>query len=259
MSREFKKSFFMSLIAVLLVVSNLLGMKLTNFFDITIGVDFVTYPFTFLCTLLIINFGNKKEAYKSILIAGVIQLLITISYAFATSFGTQIVMPDASVHVNEVFKVSQINILSNVLAFLASHCLLIYIYDNFKHYGKELYGIVIGLLGSMFLYSVMYLVISLSDYDSVFVINMLLSNIIINVVMVIIVTILYYILRDKEEEVIESKKIVDGDKIKNKIIKRKNSTTNNRKNIPVKNTKIEKNESSKKITTSKQKVNRTKK
>ena len=81
MNKELKKTFFTSLIAVLLVISNLLGMKFTNFLDITISVDFVTFPFTFLCTLLIMNLGDKKDAYRTILVASIIQLLITISYA----------------------------------------------------------------------------------------------------------------------------------------------------------------------------------
>ena len=53
MNKEFKRTFFTSLLAVLLVISNLIGLKLTNFFDLTISVDFLTFPFTFLCTLLI--------------------------------------------------------------------------------------------------------------------------------------------------------------------------------------------------------------
>ena len=41
MNKEFKKTFFTCLMVVLLVISNLIGMKLTNFMDVTIGVDFV--------------------------------------------------------------------------------------------------------------------------------------------------------------------------------------------------------------------------
>ena len=148
MNKEFKKNFFTCLMAVLLVVSNIIGMKLTNFLDITIGVDFITYPFTFLCTLMLINLGGKKDAYRSILVASVIQLLITISYAIIVALGTQTLMPDSSSYVNALFKVNQLNILGSVLAFIVSHCLLIYIYENFKHFGRELYGLVIGLLGS---------------------------------------------------------------------------------------------------------------
>ena len=40
MRQSFKKTFFTSLLAVLLVISNLIGLKLTNFFDLTISVDF---------------------------------------------------------------------------------------------------------------------------------------------------------------------------------------------------------------------------
>ncbi|MBR3660793.1 MAG: VUT family protein [Bacilli bacterium] len=252
MNKEFKKNFFTCLMAVLLVVSNIIGMKLTNFLDITIGVDFITYPFTFLCTLMLINLGGKKDAYRSILVASVIQLLITISYAIIVALGTQTLMPDSSSYVNALFKVNQLNILGSVLAFIVSHCLLIYIYENFKHFGRELYGLVIGLLGSLFLNSVIYLLISLRDYEAIFVINMLLSNVIIDIVMIVIITVLFYILREKNSE----KVIIKGEKentsmdlgteeiMINKTIKEKKETpkttkknTNNRKSTKTNNSK----------------------
>ena len=233
MNKEFKRSFFMCLLAVLLVVSNLIGLKYTNFLDITIGVDFVTFPFTFLCTLLIMNLGGKRDAFRSILVASIIQLLITISYALATSLGTQSLMPDAATYVNQVFKVNELNILASVLAFGTSHCLLIYIYDNFKHYGKELYGLAIGLLGALFLNSVIYLGITLHMYEPIYIINMLLSNVIIDIVMIIIIIILFYILRDPKEKIITyrnsnntvSKDLGTEEVIENKKVVRKPNTS----------------------------------
>ena len=205
MNREFKKTFFISLLAVLLVISNIIGLKLTNFMDITISVNFMTFPFTFLCTLLIMNLGDKKDAYRAILVSSIIQLLMPISYVVATNLGTQTLMPDSSTYVNGLFQVNEMNILGYVLAFILSHCLLIYIYDNFKQYQKELYGLVIGLLGSMFLNSVIYLLISLREYEIIFIVNMLLSNIIISIIMLIIIIILFYILKERDVEIIKIK------------------------------------------------------
>jgi len=271
MNREFKKSFFMSLMAVLLIVSNLIGMKLTNFFDIIIGVDFITFPFTFLCTLLILNLGDKKDAYGSILIASIIQLLITISYTFASSLGTQSIMPDSSLYVNELFKVNQLNILASVLAFIVSHCALIYIYDNFKNYGKELYGIVIGLLGSMFLNSVIYLFITLSGYETIFVINLLLSNVIVDIIMVAIIIILYNILKDKEitevDKPKEVKKIPEKKKVEKTVVKpvevKKTSNTNTKTkrnySKPTKGSSKSSRSNSKRTTISKKTVKKTNK
>lgn len=275
MNKELKKTFWTCLMAVLLVVSNLVGLKLTNFMDITIGVDFVTFPWTFLCTLLIFNLGGKKDAYRSILVASIIQLLITISYTIVVSLGSQTLMPDLSLYVNEVFKVNQMNILGSVLAFILSHCLLIYIYDNFKHFNKELYGIVIGLLGSMFLNSIVYLVISLRDYEPIFIINMLLSNVIIDIVMIVIITILFYILKTKDAEnvVVISKKAdvtkdlnvedVMNEKINEDIkpktvVKKKTSTTNAKKNSNAKKTSSSKKNASSKTTTNKKTTSKVK-
>lgn len=207
MNKEFKKTFFVCLLAVLLVVSNIVGAKYTNFLDVTIGVDFVTFPFTFLCTLLILNYGGKRDAYRGILVASVIQLLITISYAFIVSLGSQTLMPDKSMYVDVLFKVDETKVLASVLAFILSHCSLIYLYTNFKEIGKELYGLVVGLLGAMILNSIVFLVITLNGYEPIFIINILLSNIIVSVLMVVIITILFYILKENEEKVVAIKKI----------------------------------------------------
>lgn len=225
MNKEFKRTFFTSLLAVLLVISNLIGLKLTNFFDLTISVDFLTFPFTFLCTLLIYNMGGKKKAYESILVASLIQIFIIISYTLAIKLGNQAIMPDLSEYVNTLFKVDEAKILSSLLAFLISHYVLIYIYENFKNYKKELFGVIISLLVALFLKATIYLVITLNGYDSIFIINMLLSNIIIAIILDIVITILFYLLREKEVETIciESmninvKKSLDEDKTIEEII-----------------------------------------
>lgn len=207
MNKDFKKTFFVSLLAVLLVVSNIICAKYTNFLDVTIGVEFVTLPFTFLCTLLLLNLGGKREAYRGILVASIIQLLITISYAFIVSLGSQTLMPDNGMYVDVLFKVDETKILASVLAFILSNCSLIYLYTNFKEFGKELYGLVIGLLGAMILNSVIYLVITLNGYEPIFIINLLLSNIIVSVIMVVIITILFFILKETEEKVVPIKAI----------------------------------------------------
>ena len=229
----------MQVLAVLLVISNLIGLKYTNFLDITIGVDFITFPFTFLCTLLIINMGGKKSAYRSVLAVCIIQLLITISYVIATSLGSQSLMPDGAAYVNQVFKVNELNIIASVLAFSASHCLLIYVYDNFTRYNKELYGLFIGLLGALVLNSIIYLGISLHMYELMYIVNMILSNIIVDIVMIIIIVILVYILKEKDEKVVTFKQeenVKSSDLGTEEIMENKKTPTK-KKNTGNKNTK----------------------
>lgn len=251
MSQSFKKTFFTSLLAVLLVISNLIGLKLTSFFDLTISVNFLTLPFTFLCTLLIYNIAGKKSAYESILVASLIQIFILITYVLAVSLGSQSVIPDMASAVNELFKVKELNILASLLSFMMSHYLLIYIYENFKKCQKELLGVITSLVAALFLNATIYLIITLNDYNPVFVINMLLSNIIISLIMVVILTIMYYLLRENQKEVVEIEKmkiIVDTSKNQDKTIdeiitssknnvKTKKRSTNNDYNKKKKNVK----------------------
>lgn len=264
MTKEFKQTFFTSLLVVLLVVSNLIGLKLTNFLNLTISVDFLTYPFTFLCTLLIMNMKDKKSAYQAILVSALIQIFIVISYTLAVKLGTQTVIPDSSLYVNELFKVKELNILASLISFLISHYVLIYIYDSFVKFKKELYGVVIGLLGSLFLNAAIYLLITLYNYDVMFIINMFLSNIIISIIMLVIITILYYLLKEKETEVVSINNmnidvsnfnskdkaiedILDGEEVK-KTVKKKSTNNRNKQNNNNKNNNKSKREYVKKNT-----------
>ena len=199
MNKEFKKHFFISLLPVLLVISNLIGMKYTNFLDITVGADFLTYPFTFLCTLLIINYGSVKEAYRSILSASLIQLLITISYKLVVSLETQSLMPDSAIYVNHLFEVNEIAILASILAFIISHWFLIYAYQSFKEYKKELYGLVISLLGASFINAIIFFGIKLENYEFIYIINMILSNVIIDILLTVIIVVLFYVLKSRDK------------------------------------------------------------
>ena len=239
MSKEFKKMFFMCLLSVLLIVSNLIGIKYTNFLDITIGVDFVTFPFTYLCTLLILNYGNKRDAYRGIVIACVIQSLITISYTIAITLSSQTLMPDSALYVNQVFKVNEINILASLLAFGLSHCLLIYIYDAFTRCNRELYGIVLGLLGSFFLNIIIYIGICMRMYEPIYIANMMLSNVLIDTVMIIIIVVIFYILKETNEinVVYHNKDIDSHDVSTDELLESKKSTKTVKKQSTNKETK----------------------
>ena len=260
MNKELKKTFFMCLLPVLLIISNIIGTKYTDVFNVVVGVDFVTYPFTFLCTLLIINLGDKKDAYRCLLVSSIIQLLICISYVLATSLGTQSMITDQATYVDILFKVNETKILASLLAFIVSHCTLIYLYDSFKKFGKELSGLVIGLLSAMVVNTIIYLVITLSDYDPLIVIDMMLGNIIISIFMVIIITILFYILKEKELEYANITKMnteVKNDKSALELIEEKNIKTKTNKNKT--NNKPKNNNTRKNYNNSNKKVNKNEK
>ena len=251
--------------SVLLIVSNIVGAKYTSLFNVVVGVDFVLYPFTFLCTLLIINYGEKKDAYRGLLVASIIQLLICISYVLVTNLGTQSLITDQATYVDVLFKVNETKILASVLAFIVSHCTLIYLYDSFKKLSKELYGLVIGLLSAMIVNTIIFLVITLSNYDPLLVIDMILGNIIISIFMTIIITILFYVLREKKLdsipitkmdtdnndlnalELIEAKKVLlkKNNKTKSKTNNQSKKNSENKNNKTIKKTKNNKSNASK--------------
>ncbi len=270
MSREFKKTFFSSLLVVLLVISNLLSVKYTSFLDLTVPVSVFVFPFTFLCTLMLVNLGGKKVAYRGVLVASLIQIFITISYAIAVRLGIQTEIPDLAVHVNKVFDVNEMNLLASIVAFITSNCLLIYIYDIFKKYKKEFLGIALGLLAALFSNTIIFELIASRENDFMFIINMLLSNIIVSIIMLIIITIIFYILKEKDYETVEIKNIdkqknadlaiedvmLEKNETKPKPVKKKTTNKKNNYNNNYNNNRNSKKNNSKTQKNSQKKVNK---
>ena len=162
----------------------------------------------------------------------IIQLLITISYTIAVNLGTPDLASDQAFYINQVFRVEEFNILTSVLAFILSHCLLIYIYNTFKRFGKILSGTVIGLLGALFLNSVIFITLTLRGNDFMYIIDVLLGNVIMNIFMIIIITALFYIIKgSKREEIVIKDEIKDvNDLVIEEVISKKDKTkTNNSK------------------------------
>ena len=59
------------------------------------------------------NLGDKRDAYRGILVAGIIQLLICISYVLVANLGAQSLIPDKAEYVNALFTVNEKNILGD--------------------------------------------------------------------------------------------------------------------------------------------------
>lgn len=194
----YKVKFFSSLLVVLVVVSNLIGIKFTNFNDLIISVNFITLPFIYLCFLLIYNFSNKKEAYCSLFNGIIIQLVFLFIYFLVVNFNNQSIIPDATRYIDVVFKIDFIYILINLISLAVSTFVLYYIYEYFRIIGYKLLGTVISVLSAIILYGLITIPIINYNFGTYIVLDMLMGHLLMATFMTIIVTIMFYILKDKD-------------------------------------------------------------
>lgn len=210
MSRNFKKTFFSSLLVVLFIVSNLIGYKYTNFLNMVVSVNFVTYPFISLCVLLLMDMFSKKDTYCTITSTVFIQVMLLLSYVLAINLGNQMVVPDLAISINKVFMLDEIPLLASLIGFMVSNYILIYLYEYFTLLKKKFIGVSIGTLISLIVYGLIYLSISFYNFGTDILFNLLLGHMAMSVIMTIVIVILFYILKDKEN-IYEQKNIFVND------------------------------------------------
>lgn len=198
MSNNFKKMFLTSLLVVLFVLSNIIGMKYTNFMGLTLSVNFIFYPFIYLCILLLINMFGKKEAYSSIIIAIFIQLFLVIAYSLIVNLGSQSMIPDMALEVNNLFKVNLSNILSSLIGLAVSSYILIYLYEYIRIIGYHLMGVIISTLTSLIIYGLINITVNTYSLGYDITLNMILCHVIMSVIITIIIAIMFYMMKDKE-------------------------------------------------------------
>ena len=198
MNRNFKKSFFSSLLVVLFIISNLIGLKYTNFLDMVVSVNFITYPFIMLVIMLLMDMFGKKETYYSITSAVFIQMILLIVYSLTINLSSQMVIPDMGTSINKVFKLEEVPVLASLIGFMVSNYILIYLFDYFKAVGKKILGVLLGTILSLIVYGLIFISISYYDIGIDILLNLLLGHIVMSVVMSFVVAILFYILKDKD-------------------------------------------------------------
>ena len=146
MSGNFRRTFYGSMLSVLFIISNLIGLKYTNFGSMILSVNFITIPFIFLMILLLDNICNKKEANNAVLSALTIQIIMFFIYLLVVKLGMQSLIPDYANSINEVFNIDATNILSSSIALLISSYVLQYIYEYFKMIKYQFIGVVLSTL-----------------------------------------------------------------------------------------------------------------
>lgn len=205
MNSNFRKTFYSSLLAVLLIVSNLIGIKYTNFSSMILSVNFLVFPFVYLCILIINNISSQRDANMSLISAIFSQIFILFIYLLTTKLGSQNVIPDLANYVNMVFKVNIIYIIINLMAIIISSYVLQYIYEYFRIVGYKLLGTVISLLSAIILYGLITIPVINYQFGMGIILKIMVSHVIMAVFMTFLNTLLFYLLKDREYPYEENK------------------------------------------------------
>lgn len=198
MKNDFKKMFFSSLLTVLFIISNLIGLKYTTFGNMIVSVNFITYPFITLCILILLDKYEKKDAYYAIISTVFIQIFILLSYSLTVNMNSQVIIPDLSAAVNSVFTVNEVSFMLSLIAFMVSNYITIYLFGFFKKNGRKLFGVILGTLLSLIVYGLLYIVICYYNIEKEILVNLILSHLSISIIMTIIVIALFYILKERD-------------------------------------------------------------
>ena len=132
MTKEFKRTFFSSLIAVLLIISNLIGLKYTNFANYVLPVNFITYPLISLCIVMLVDLYGRRTAKQSVYVGFYLQLFMLIIYLLTTNLSSQTMISDMAFEVNRVFDINIITIVTSLVAYLALSYVTINLFENFS-------------------------------------------------------------------------------------------------------------------------------
>ena len=160
MTKEFKRTFFSSLIAVLLIISNLIGLKYTNFANYVLPVNFITYPLISLCIVMLVDLYGRRTAKQSVYVGFYLQLFMLIIYLLTTNLSSQTMISDMAFEVNRVFDINIITIVTSLVAYLALSYVTINLFENFKNRNQRSVGSLVCIFSFTVLYGAVYLLMT---------------------------------------------------------------------------------------------------
>ena len=179
MTREFKRTFFSSSIAILLVLSNLIGLKYTNFASFVLPVSFITYPLISLCVVMLVDLYGRRTAKQAIYTGFILQIFVLLVYLLATNLSNQTIISDMAYEINNVFTIKIVPIITSLILYVALSSVIINLFDNYKLRNQK-------SIGSL-----------LEGYEVL--LKLLYTNLIASLFMTMISYGLYYVLRESFE------------------------------------------------------------
>ena len=250
MTKEFKRTFFSSSIAVLLILTNLIGLKYTSFANFVLPVSFITYPLIALSVIMLVDLYGRNTAKQAVYTAFVLQLFMLLIYLLTTNLANQTTISDMAYEINRVFRIDIVSIITSLIVYLALCYVTINLFDNFKLKNQKSIGSVICLFLFTVLYGSIYILVTNYGEGYQILLKLLYTHLVSAFFMTMICYGLYYVLRENfdysEPEMVstkdkslktlleEEKIVVTEEKKETKDYKKKKKNKSNKKDTKVK-------------------------
>lgn len=209
MTREFKRTFFSSSIAILLIITNIIGLKYTNFASFVLPVSFITYPLISLCVIMLVDLYGRKTAKQAVNTAFILQLFMLLVYLLVTSLSNQTIISDMAYEINRVFRIDIVSIVTSLIVYLALCFVITNLFDHFKLRNQK----SLGSLACIFIFTLLFGSINLlvSNYQEGYevLLKLLYTHLLCSLFMTMICYGLYYVFRENfdytEPEMVSTK------------------------------------------------------
>lgn len=244
MTKEFKRTFFSSLIAVLLIISNLIGLKYTNFANYVLPVNFITYPLISLCIVMLVDLYGRRTAKQSVYVAFFLQVFMLIIYLLTTNLSSQTTISDMAFEVNRVFNININAIVTSLVVYLALSYVTINLFETFKNRNQKSIGSLVCIFSFTVLYGAVYILMTNYTLGYEVLMKLLYTHLVSALFMTMISYGLYYVFRETfdfyEPEMVSTK-----DKSLSTLIEEEEFVDNTPKSIKKKRRTRNKNKSNK--------------
>ncbi len=209
MTKEFKRTFFSSSIAVLLIITNLIGLKYTNFANFVLPISFITYPLISLSVIMLVDIFGRKTAKQAVYTAFLLQLVMLLIYLLTTSLSNQTIISDMAYEVNRLFRIDIVSIITSLIVYLALCFVIINLFDNFKLKNQKSVGSVICIFIFTLLYGSINILVTNYQEGYEILLILLYTHLVATCFMTMICYGLYYVLRENfdysEPEMVSTK------------------------------------------------------
>ncbi len=228
MTKDFKRTFFSSLIAVLLILSNLLGLKYTNFASYVLPVSFISYPLISLCVVMLVDLYGRRTARQAVYTAFFLQVFALLLYLLATNLSNQTTISDMAFEVNRVFNIDIISIVTSLIAYLALCYVTINLFENFKNHNQRSIGSLVCIFSFTVLYGAVYILITNYVQGYEVLLKLLYTHLISAFFMTMICYGLYYVFRENFD-IYEPEMVSTKDKSISELLEEEEFVDNTRK------------------------------
>ncbi len=210
--KESRKIFFTILLAALLIFSNIVVVKIIHVQNLTFAASIFTYPFTFLCVLILTEIYGMKISFQSLFYSILAQLIMLTVGTIIVNIPTDpssvlganalqtIIAPEK---VNEIYMPNIKIIITSLGAFAIAQSAAIFVYNYLRKNINKIVAFSVAVLMAIMIDSLIFIPITNIGIDNSVILPRIMNQLIVAVASAFIMSIVYMAINKKPENEIE--------------------------------------------------------